>query len=87
VAALLSVLPALAQASPPDQTWIGGLYDHADYDEVVLFVTSLVGATEATMPRESGPDPSVIAALSQIDEMLFRRLARSADAIRAPPVT
>jgi hypothetical protein len=26
-------LTPLAYASPPDQTWIGGFYDDADYDD------------------------------------------------------
>ena len=28
----------LAHAMPPDQTWIGGFYDNADYDDVILAV-------------------------------------------------
>ena len=35
-------LTPLAYASPPDQTWIGGFYDDADFDDVVLLATSLV---------------------------------------------
>ena len=27
----------MADASPPDQTWIGGVYDNADYDDVIGF--------------------------------------------------
>ena len=38
LSAFLALSP-LAQASPPDQTWIGGFYDDADYDDVVLLVT------------------------------------------------
>jgi len=43
-------LVPLAQASPPDQTWIGGFYDDADYDDVVLLVTSIAGAVAAAPP-------------------------------------
>src|SRR5262245_19294448 len=32
------VLVPAAHAVPPDQTWIGGIYDVADYDDVVLLV-------------------------------------------------
>ena len=28
-------LPLLAQASPPDPTWLPGIYDNADYDDVI----------------------------------------------------
>jgi hypothetical protein len=40
VALALTTLPALAYASPPDETWIRGLYDNADYDDVVSLATS-----------------------------------------------
>ncbi|SRR5712691_3784485 len=42
----LGTLTALAYATPPDQTWMGGLYDNADHDDVVLLATS-ESATEA----------------------------------------
>jgi hypothetical protein len=35
---VLSALGPLASASPPDPGWIGGFYDAADYDDVVLAV-------------------------------------------------
>ena len=37
---VLAALPSLAYASPPDPSWIPGLYDNADYDDVVVLVTS-----------------------------------------------
>jgi hypothetical protein len=46
----LATLTALAYATPPDQTWIGGLYDNADHDDVVLLATS-VSATKADSLR------------------------------------
>jgi len=36
---LLALVP-LADASPPDQTWLAGFYDDADFDEVVVAVVS-----------------------------------------------
>jgi len=38
----LTATPPLCHASPPDPTWIGGLYDDADHDEVVQVVVSSV---------------------------------------------
>ena len=35
---LLAGLSSLAYASPPDQTWIPGMYDGADYDDVVSMI-------------------------------------------------
>src|SRR5712691_3722733 len=45
VAAILALAPA-AHASPPDQTWITGLYDNADFDDVILFITSSRGPVQ-----------------------------------------
>ena len=42
VAAILTLTP-VAHASPPDQTWIAGLYDNADFDGVILFITTGLG--------------------------------------------
>jgi len=40
----------LAYVMPADQTWIGGLYDNADHDDVILAVIGLDGA-----PDNGGP--------------------------------
>ena len=82
LAAALFALTPLAQASPPDQTWIGGFYDDADYDDVVLFLTAglhavqcepdlvlLVVALVPAMPTGSAPE-----------------LLPPSDAGRAPPL-
>ena len=37
----LSTLTSLCYASPPDPTWIAGLYDDADQDEVVVEVLAI----------------------------------------------
>ena len=58
-AALLALVGAwvllrlLAAASPPDPTWIAGLWDDDDFDDVVIFIGSLVGVSD--MP---GPAPT-----------------------------
>ena len=47
--ALLVVLIALvplAHASPPDPVWIAGVYDDADFDEVVFAVDTSTGLVE-----------------------------------------
>ena len=41
--ALVTLIPP-AYASPPDQTWIAGLYDDADHDDVVLAITDATGS-------------------------------------------
>lgn len=45
IIALLTMTPA-AYASPPDPTWITGLYDNADYDDVVVLIAEHIGVIE-----------------------------------------
>jgi hypothetical protein len=39
----LTILIPIANATPPDPSWIRGLYDDDDFDNVALVVTSSVG--------------------------------------------
>jgi len=54
--ALLVLLPPLAAASPPDPTWTPGLYDDADFDNVVIFIGLLAGICDALTPPRLAPD-------------------------------
>ena len=40
---VLVALTGLAYASPPDASWIPGIYDNADLDDVVVLVTAASG--------------------------------------------
>jgi len=54
--ALLLIAPVtLAHASLPDQTWLEGVYDEADFDDVVGLLTSALEVTDSTAAPESGP--------------------------------
>src|ERR687887_888952 len=46
--ATVAVLPPLAHASPPDPSWVAGLWDDADYDEIVLAVTGMTAVPNCT---------------------------------------
>ncbi len=46
---LIGLVP-LAYASPPDPVWISGLYDDADYDDVVEMVATSIKAPEGATP-------------------------------------
>src|SRR5262249_39018764 len=53
--ALLVVVPVtLAHASPPDQTWLAGVYDQADFDAVAGLLTPALDATDSTAAAEAG---------------------------------
>src|SRR5580765_5579474 len=44
--ALQAVLVPRAHASPPDPTYLAGIWDNADYDDIVILVTSSTGSTD-----------------------------------------
>lgn len=45
-------LTALAYTTPMDPSWIHGIYDGADYDDVILLITSEAGSvTPARVPH------------------------------------
>jgi hypothetical protein len=46
ISAVLVSISTLADASPPDPTWIPGIYDDADFDDVVGLVTSAKALVE-----------------------------------------
>lgn len=41
--ALIVALPVLAYASPPDPSWVHGVYDDADFDDIVCLITTSSG--------------------------------------------
>ena len=83
--ALMIALAPLAQASPPDQTWLAGLYDNDDYDDVVLTITSTASVTDSQTHHDNGPVQPVTAFVLQIGENPLLLLERTPDSIRAPP--
>jgi len=56
LAALVVSVVCLAHASPPDPTWIPGIYDHGDFDDVVLALLFIDGVTISppTAPDSEG---------------------------------
>ena len=44
--ACCAILPLLAHASPPDPTWLPGIYDNADYDDVIGLLTDTAAVRE-----------------------------------------
>lgn len=82
----LFALTPLAQASPPDQTWISGFYDDADYDDIVLIITSSVGVADVA-PRAGLRFPlPAVAQTPHLDETDPYRLDLPSTPTRAPPL-
>ncbi len=59
LATLIALVP-LAHATQPDPVWIEGVYDDADYDDVIGSATSLES------PVQADPVPAVVAMLNAI---------------------
>jgi hypothetical protein len=56
LAAVWVLVRPLAAASPPDPTWIAGVYDDGDLDDAILLAGSLVGVSDAPDPGHAGTD-------------------------------
>jgi hypothetical protein len=81
----LLTLVAFAHASPPDETWRPGLYDEADFDDVIDLIVSLSGAVPDSAPRIFQRAPLAAAVLISLEPCdLPPRLLRPDDT-RSPP--
>ena len=90
VALLLAVpaaLPALAYATPPDPSWINGMYDDADYDDVVVLVTSGTGNVGPTILADLPPIPPPAGGPPPSTEKATFTFSVAAVRPRAPPVS
>jgi len=85
VVGAIALLAPLAHASPPDPAWIAGFWDNADYDDVVLLVTSAVGTADSRPPYVTVSVPVVIASVSSPDESPVSGRPLSSWNTRAPP--
>jgi hypothetical protein len=80
-------LPTLAYASPPDPTWIPGIYDDADHDDVVTLATSATGDVAPALPSDVGASPPLVGRVPRFVQPEPRRPAPSAVHSRAPPAS
>jgi len=85
LALVLAALPALAHATPPDPSWIPGLYDDADDDDVIVLVTSATGDVPGATSPDLEPAQSVVAELIQPSDRMPAVPGGSAEQPRAPP--
>ena len=85
VIALCIVLSPLAAASPPDPTWIPGLYDAADFDDVVVRIGLLASLCDACAAPSLALDSSVRALTLPGRRPLVCR-SRPTSHGRAPPL-
>ena len=83
----LATLTPLAHGSPPDPSWIAGLYDDADHDDAILAVTASV----ASLDRQPSHDPRCVdcagAFVRMVDESRRATPSLSSNHTRAPPAS
>ena len=82
---VLSTLGALANASPPDPRWIGGFYDSADGDDVILAVTGMDVAPGLKPLLDVEPHAIHLGTVVLPPPQPEHAFALSAPAVRAPP--
>src|SRR5262245_21114894 len=84
---VLAFLAPLAYTAGPDPSWIPGLYDDADLDDVLALVTSS-GAAFAPFPLNGASfTPLILAFPKRIETGLAPREAVATIRLRAPPVS
>jgi len=84
---LLMIAPVtLAHASPPDPTWVAGVYDQADFDDVVCLLTSALEATESTAAPEPRHCLTLAPKLDQARVVCPASAPAYSPPLRAPPI-
>ena len=82
-----ALLPTLAYGSPPDPSWIQGIYDDADFDDVVILATSASGnvapSDAADLPRVA----SLAWTLPELTEAVVQGCPTYSAQPRAPPAS
>ena len=79
-------LRALAAASPPDPIWLPGIYDDADFDDVVLAALALDGSRDDS-PAALGPPALLVLRVDGLRPIAPRPVSHSFQESRAPPAS
>jgi hypothetical protein len=82
---LIVTLTPLAYAIPPDPSWIRGLYDGADFDDVAVLLTSGMGAVETSPLTQIEWAPIVIGWIMPMDDVSSSVPLLLQNPPRAPP--
>ena len=83
---LLALLP-LAHAVPVDPSWIPGMYDEGDFDEVATAVTTAAAVLKCKLLLAGQPAPLVAGRLAASSEGSTQSVALRAAHGRAPPAS
>jgi hypothetical protein len=83
--ASVAILPALASASLPDPSWIHGIFDGADYDDVVVLAAATVAVIDMFLDVALWPSRPLIGNAPQLEGGVGSTLSLSPLQPRAPP--
>ena len=83
----LLALTALAYASPQDPAWIKGVYDDADYDDVVALIISGAALVEPFTSARPRPVSSLVRYALRTAGTPSPGASASANPVRAPPAS
>jgi hypothetical protein len=84
---LMVVLTPMAWASPIDPSWIKGVYDGGDFDDVVTYLTSGTMAIPALPVKELLPTIAFVGAGPLLGERSTAPPPASSHSPRAPPLS
>jgi len=82
---LISTLSVLAYASPPDPSWVRGIYDDADFDDVVCLIIANAGLVDDDAAVDGRPDFVLIGAEVPPDDRSIATFSSNSSQPRAPP--
>jgi hypothetical protein len=80
-------LVTLAYASPPDPSWVEGIYDDADFDDIIVFITSGAAVAEPFTSEAIGPAQVIVRFVPHSDTDPVLSLRSSSESVRAPPAS
>jgi hypothetical protein len=81
---VVAIVP-LAEASPPDPLWVGGMYDGADFDEVVAAVSAAICVMARPVSLLINPTEVVAEAVLRADRASLPTPLLPTGLVRAPP--
>jgi len=82
---VLVTLPAVAYGCPTDPTWIPGLYDDSDYDDVIFFITGVQSAVDSGVVDPVGPAVVCVWLIAPHDPRSLPGRPLESLSTRAPP--
>ena len=86
VLVVVLVLGPMAFSSPPDQLWLGGIWDDDDWGDVSLFMTAHSPALSAMAVWDAAPVSSSVVFVVESDERVTAAPLLPSHDTRAPPL-